>query len=41
MIRYPIKINQSEIQKADSKVDFFNEIIESSISSKSLSEKWD
>jgi tetratricopeptide (TPR) repeat protein len=35
MNKFPIKINKSEIQKTDSKIEFFNEIIESSITSKS------
>lgn len=34
MNRFPIKINKSEIQKIDNKIEFFNEIIESSIISK-------
>ena len=34
MNRFPIKINKSEIQKTDNKIEFFNEIIDNSISSK-------
>jgi len=34
MNRFPIKIIKSEIQKTDNKIEFFNEIIESSITSK-------
>lgn len=34
MNRFPIKINKSEIQKTDNKIEFFNEIIEGSIISK-------
>jgi tetratricopeptide (TPR) repeat protein len=34
MNRFPIKINNSEIQKTDDKLGFFNEIIEGSITSR-------
>lgn len=34
MNRFPIKINKSEIQKTDIKIEFFSEIIENSLTSK-------